>query len=82
MTTKEAVEHLTKALESDPGYWICWQANIAMAFKDEFNRHPLNGMQLKDDIHEIANTAADNFLKRLCYRSEAKDTSKVLTDET
>jgi hypothetical protein len=69
MTTAEAVAHLAKELKADPDFYYSYQANIAMAFKDEFHRqagqpgevHHVNS----DDIHEIANTAAKNFLNLL-----------------
>jgi len=62
-TTKQAVEKLCKELKEDEGYYIVWKANIAMAFKDEFYRtYPENELA---EIHNIANNAADNFLKLL-----------------
>ena len=54
--TREAVETLSVALRTDPGYWLSWEANIAMAFKDEVARNP------KASVHEQANAAAKNFL--------------------
>lgn len=65
---KKAVETLTVALSADPDYWISWQANIAMAFVDEVARHrSVTGKRCinRREIHAIANTAADNFLKLL-----------------
>lgn len=63
---------IIEALRADktPGsYYHSWQANIAMAFKDEWDRQSkkkdyarLNTM----DVHEVANTAAKNFLDLLC----------------
>jgi len=58
---KNAVEVLREALKTDEGYRIGWQANIAMAFKDEYYRS-----KNKEEIHEIANKASDNFLQLLC----------------
>lgn len=70
-TLKSAIEVLQEALK-DEGYYLSWQANIAMAFKDEYNRQEykndhdkLEGFQAELDIHEIANTAAENFLQML-----------------
>jgi hypothetical protein len=63
---KEAVEALCKALKEDEDYYRSWSANIAMAFKDEFRR--LIGDLIDPDeeqIHVVANNAADNFLKQL-----------------
>lgn len=67
---KNAVEVLREALKTDEDYRIGWQANIAMAFKDEFWRvcTTHQHLDLLDDeiIHEIANKASDNFLQLLC----------------
>lgn len=67
---KEAVSVLVEALKTDEGYRIGWQANIAMAFKDEFWRtcttHKHLDLMDKEALHNIANTAADNFLNLLC----------------
>jgi len=69
MTTPEAVSHLISELKKDEGYYYSWQANIAMAFKDEFHRQAGQPGEVKhvnsDDIHEIANQAAKNFLNLL-----------------
>lgn len=62
---KNALEVIAEALRTDEGYRIGWQANIAMAFKDEYARNRLK-YKTKQDIHNIANTAADNFLNLLC----------------
>lgn len=61
----KAIEVLQKELNKDKfegSYYYSWQANIAMAFKDEFNRTP---EVFKNDIHNIANQAAKNFLDLL-----------------
>ena len=66
---KEAVETLVEALKTDDGYRISWQANIAMAFKDEYNWSGWHNSEIcptEEDIHVIANKASDNFLKMLC----------------
>lgn len=60
---KEAVAILIEVLKYDEGYRESWKANIAMAFKDEYQMTPGIG---KASINEIANQAADNFLKLLC----------------
>jgi len=67
-----SVQTICGAMKTDDGYRIGWLANIAMAFKDCFNLK----MKEKEDftrylfaengLHEIANEAADNFLKQLC----------------
>ncbi len=67
ISTKEAVEKLVQELRQDESYWITWQANIAMAFKDEWQKtydelgHPSTRLH----IHNIANKAAENFLDNL-----------------
>lgn len=57
-----------KLIKSDEGIWVAWQANIAMAFKDEYRRFlKASGKKQASfkDMHEIANNAAMNFLKLL-----------------
>ena len=65
MTTKEAVDRLCKALEEDMDYFRTWQANIAMAFKDEYQ-----SAFMSDGVHDIANRAAVNFLRLLIKQGE------------
>lgn len=64
----EAVATLVLALKADPDYRRAWQANIAMAFYDEFCRSfgPVDRDITPGDIHPVANRAADNFLNILC----------------
>lgn len=67
---KNAVEVICKALREDKSegsYYYSWQANISMAFKDVCDR---DGCIDKSNIpfskiHEMANTAAKNFLDLL-----------------
>ena len=59
LTTK-----LIKALKEDKDYYYGWQANIAMAFYDEYRRCEKKYKNRKD-IHRIANNAAKNFLNTL-----------------
>ena len=59
-----AVKILAKHLNEDIDYWRSWQANIAMAVVDEYNR--LDPMVQEFNIHSIANTAARHFLDLLC----------------
>lgn len=70
---KDAVQVLVEALQKNEGYRIGWQANIAMAFKDEFYR--INS-KLKDtsdyELHLIANKASNNFLDLLCNDTQKK----------
>lgn len=57
---------LFERIRTEPDLYYAWQANIAMAFKDEYNRQiNYNYMPNKEDIHEIANQAAKNFLDLL-----------------
>jgi|TARA_R110000782_G_scaffold232667_2_gene318865 hypothetical protein len=64
---KDAMKVLIKELITDESYRISWQANIAMAFKDEFYR---TNPDFKDtseyELHIIANKSADSFLNSLC----------------
>ena len=71
MNTPEAIKVLTDALKSDKSYRESWKANIAMAYidnerwyREKIKKAPnaLNGQ----DKHNIANEAAEYFLKLLC----------------
>lgn len=64
MDIKKAVDTLTMALSEDVDFYRAYQANIAMAFYDEYRR---NKKKYKNqiDVHSIANTAARNFLDML-----------------
>lgn len=59
-----AVNVLCKALREDSALYIAYQANIAMAFKDEWDRRA-GEIGRADNVLEIANTAAKNFLDLL-----------------
>ena len=65
MEMKEAVKVLTEQIKSDPELFYSYQANIAMAFKDEYDRCEKK-YKNKEDIHQIANQAAINFLNLWC----------------
>jgi hypothetical protein len=57
---------LFKALRKDKDFYYSYQANIAMAFKDEYARHKrLKPYLNNNDIHNIANNAAKDFLNLL-----------------
>lgn len=58
------IKKLIKNLKKDKQYYYSWQANIAMAFKDEYDRCSKKYKNRKD-IHNIANKAAINFLNLL-----------------
>lgn len=82
----QAINTLVEALKSEdkePGsYYYSWQANIAMAFKDEYNRvRKEKGTTLnQEDVHHVANKAAENFLDMLCYVNEKnrKDSVRIM----
>ena len=65
--TKEAVEILCKALREDHELYYAYQANIAMAFKNEFNRNfEDESIYISTEkLHKISNQAAKNFLNLL-----------------
>lgn len=70
---QESVKTLIEALKTDGDYRNSWKASIAMAFKDEYkkadeyNDHDrYEGFIVHNNIHEIANKSADNFLNLLC----------------
>lgn len=68
MNIKKAVETLVAAFEKDAGFRYSYQANIAMAFVDECARHQERTGKKhlsRQEIHEIANLAADRFLTML-----------------
>lgn len=50
---------------SEGSYYYTWQANIAMAFYDEYRREMGDSPKMNVFIHEIANNAAKNFLNLL-----------------
>jgi hypothetical protein len=69
----DAMKVITDALKEDKSegsYYYSWQANIAMAFKDEFHRYArdkeIEGTAKSFNVHTIANNAAKNFLDLLC----------------
>jgi len=60
---KKAVERFCEELRSDSGLYYAYQANIAMAFYDEYRR---NGNNLPHrEVIKVANQAAKNFLNLL-----------------
>lgn len=63
---KKAVDILSSRLRSNKKYFETWQANIAMAFYDEYKKTNINDdEEWLHRIHTIANTAAENFLNLL-----------------
>lgn len=68
---KNSIKKLRKAFKNDEEYRNAWIANIAMSFKDEYDRERRKKKYLNSqDIHKIANNAADEFLKILCMKSK------------
>lgn len=67
----EAIEIFCQTLKEDKDYYRSWKDNIAMAFKDEYwrtyNKEGFSENEL-NEIHTIANKAADNFLKLLIQK--------------
>jgi len=57
----DAVETLVKALEKDENFYYSYQANIAMAFQDEYHRSTKR-YKNRHEVHRIANNAAKHFL--------------------
>lgn len=66
--TKETIQNFFKILKEDQGYYISWQANLAMTFKDEVRWYKeskrIENLS-EEDIHKIANAASIKFLDRL-----------------
>lgn len=62
MTTKEAMDHLRKAIKEDAAYAWSWHCNIAVCAMDE-------GLS-----HERANKAAERFMW-VAFEANVKDYS-------
>ena len=63
---QEAIETLCNALREDKDLFRAYKDNIAMSFKDEYDRVNKNHLSTSDyEIHHIANKAAENFLNLL-----------------
>lgn len=71
ITIKQATDRLFEELRKDKDLYYAYQANIAMAFKDEFHRHAGPPGEMvhvnSDELHVIANQAAKNFLDLLIF---------------
>lgn len=63
ITTKQAMDHLSKVLKEDPEYAYGWHSNIAMSVYDSSD-----GI-CYDHAHIIGNDAASRFMK-LCFGVE------------
>lgn len=66
MTISAAIKTIAKEIREDDGYREGWQANIAMSFYDAFRNSPHGPDVPHEELHEIANRAAKNFLGLLC----------------
>ena len=66
LLTRLAIWWVTKQLREDPGWYVSYQANIAMAFYDECKLAGLVNTKQEGDevksIHKIANRAATKFM--------------------
>lgn len=72
MKLSKAIKKIQKSLATDPDYRNSWKANIAMSFKDVYKRQRKQNKKKylnSQDIHEIANKAAVEFLAILCIQS-------------
>lgn len=64
-------------IRTEPDLYYAYQANIAMAFKDEVSRlKPVTNRWNRELVHEIANQAAKNFLDLLIKPIENEE-SKI-----
>jgi len=67
MSIEKARKELTTAIKEDSDFREGYKASIAMAFKDEYTRFKGEKPYLNsNDIHNMANKAADNFLNMWC----------------
>jgi len=64
----EETKDLVTRIKEDKELYEAWVANIAMAFKDEWDRRP-RCYKTRKEVSEIANTAARNFLDTLTRRT-------------
>ncbi len=60
ITIGQATERLCEELRNDKDFRIAWEANIAMAFKDQF--HFSGHKHDPQVVHEVANKGAAAFL--------------------
>jgi len=73
MKIEDAIDNLIYALNEDNDYRESWKANIAMAYKDNYHWYKEKTgktVMNKEDLHIIANNAADYFLKQLTNQTE------------
>lgn len=63
ITLTDAFNKICEKIKTDASYRLAWEANIAMAFKDQF--HFSGHQHDKKIVHEVANKAAAAFLDQL-----------------
>lgn len=66
------IEVLSKD-KSEGSYYYAWQANIAMAFQDEFFKMyptPPDLKNIREQMHTLSNNAAKRFLDQLIATSQ------------
>lgn len=90
VTIPQAIEVITEAMledKSEGSYYYSWQANIAMAFKDEYDRikerHRIMSSihePFSPNIHDIANDAAKHFLDSLCAKPQIEMTNESMAE--
>ena len=68
---RKLFNEFAKQLRKDSEYYYSWQANIAMAFKDEYDSCDKK-YKNRQDIHEIANKGAKRFLNLITYLGRIK----------
>lgn len=60
MNIQEAMKIVITEIANDPSYRVTWEANIAMAFKDQVMRE--TDFYDPEWLHNVSNKAANNFL--------------------
>lgn len=64
LITKFAVKWLTWRLRKDEGFWISYQANIAMTIQDNVQKYfPLTTAKSSPTLNEFCNICANDFMK-------------------
>jgi hypothetical protein len=65
ISINKAIDRFVEELKTDPEFYRGWKDNIAMAFKDAYQRDWGGSEQAALSMHHLANKAADNFLQSL-----------------
>ena len=69
---QKAFDAVMKEIANDCEYRNTWQANIAMAIYDEYNRCIMKEHK-HIDFHKVCNDGASNFLDLLCHKHKQKN---------